>query len=106
MITMLGSPRRCCDGITRRETLKAGALSALGAAFSLPHLLRAEETRRSPRRKPRVKSVIALYLLGGAGTQDMWDMKPGAPTEVRGEFRPISSSVPGVQVCEHLPRLA
>jgi len=71
MLTMLGSPRRCCDGITRRETLKAGALSALGGAFSLPHLLRAEEARRQPRRNARAKSVIALYLLGGAGTQEI-----------------------------------
>src|SRR5439155_18547726 len=106
MRTMLGSPRRCCDGLTRRETLKAGALSALGGAFTLPHLLRAEEARRQPRRKARVKSVIALYLLGGAGTQDMWDLKPNAPTEIRGEFKPIASSVPGLQVCEHLPRIA
>jgi hypothetical protein len=105
MITMLGSPRRCCDGLTRRETLKVGALSALGGAFTLPHLLRAEETRRPPRRG-KAKSVIVLYLLGGAGTQDMWDMKPNAPAEVRGEFKPIASSVPGVQVCEHLPWLA
>src|SRR6516225_6748773 len=106
MITMLGSPRRCCDGLTRRETLKVGALSALGGAFALPNLLRAEEPARPARRRGRAKSAIVLYLLGGAGTQDMWDMKPGAPAEVRGEFKPIASSVPGTQVCEHLPRLA
>src|SRR6266566_4819167 len=81
MLTMLGSPRRCCDGLTRRETLKAGALAALGSAFTLPQLLRAEEAQRQPQRKARVKSVIALYLLGGAGTQDMWDLKPNAPKE-------------------------
>ncbi|MBI1916947.1 MAG: DUF1501 domain-containing protein, partial [Planctomycetes bacterium] len=85
---------------------KAGALSALGGGFTLPHLLRAEEARRQPRQKARVKSVIALYLLGGAGTQDMWDLKPNAPAEIRGEFKPIASSVPGLQVCEHLPRLS
>jgi hypothetical protein len=103
---MLGSPRRCCDGVTRRETLKAGALSFLGGAFSLPNLLRAEQSRRRFQRRGKAKSVIVLYLLGGAGTQDMVDLKPRAPAEIRGEFKPIATSVPGIQVCEHLPRLA
>jgi hypothetical protein len=106
MLTLLGSPRRCCDGLTRRETLKAGALSALGGMFTLPHLLHAEQARRNHQRPAKVKSVVCLYLLGGAGTQDMWDMKPNAPAEVRGEFKPIATSAPGIQICEHLPRLA
>ena len=67
MLTMLGSPRRACDGLTRRETLQAGSLALLGG-FGLPQLLQAEETRR-PRRAGRAKSVILLYLLGGAATQ-------------------------------------
>src|SRR5205823_4044298 len=103
MLTLLGSPRRCCDGLTRRETLKAGAIAALGG-FGLPQLLSAEETSR--RRPGRAKNVICLYLLGGAATQDMVDMKPSAPPGVRGEFRPIATRVPGIQVCEHLPRMA
>jgi hypothetical protein len=102
MITMLGSPRRCCDGVTRRETLKAGALGLFGG-FSLPALLRAEEAR-SEAKTGRTRNVIVLYLLGGAATQDMYDLKPSAPTEVRGEFKPIATTVPGIQVCEHLPR--
>jgi hypothetical protein len=107
MIAMLGSPRRCCDGLTRRETLRAGALSLLGGAFTLPNLLHAEERARARDDRPgKAKSVILLYLLGGAATQDMWDLKPGAPAEVRGEFKPIATTVPGVQVCEHLPRMA
>ncbi|HZT78973.1 MAG TPA: DUF1501 domain-containing protein [Gemmataceae bacterium] len=107
MLTMLGSPRRCCDGLTRRETLKAGALSLLGGAFTLPNLLRAEElARQRPPRPRKAKSVILLYLLGGAATQDMWDLKPAAPAEVRGEFKPIATNVPGIQVCEHLPQMA
>ena len=106
MITLLGSPRRACDGITRRETLKAGALSLLGSGFTLPDLLRAEEARGLAARPGKAKSVILLYLLGGAATQDMVDLKPGAPSEIRGEFKPISTSVPGVQICEHLPRMA
>jgi hypothetical protein len=106
MITMLGSPRRCCDGVTRRETLKAGALSLLGGYFGLPSLLAADETGSRHNRPGKAKSVILLYLLGGAATQDMWDLKPEAPAEVRGEFKPIATSAPGIQVCEHLPRLA
>src|ERR1043166_9177847 len=88
MITMLGSPRRMCDGLTRRVTLKAGALSLLGGAFNLPSLLWAEENRGAHVPRPKAKSVILLYLLGGAPTQDMFDMKPNAPDRIRGEFRP------------------
>src|SRR5829696_6612978 len=106
MITLLGSPRRCCDGLTRRETLKAGALSLLGGAFNLPSLLRAEQRRGAHVRPGKARSVILLYLLGGAPTQDMFDLKPAAPEKIRGEFKPIATSVTGVQVCEHLPRTA
>ena len=104
MLTLLGSPRRCCDGLTRRETLTAGALTLLGGGFTLPTLLAAEA--RTPQRTGRAKNVILLYLLGGAATQDMWDLKPDAPSEVRGEFRPVPTSAPGVRICEHLPRTA
>lgn len=103
MLTLLGSPRRCCDGITRRETLKAGALTALGGfGWSEWHQLQAAAlVREAP-----AKNVIVLFLLGGAATQDMVDLKPQAPSEVRSEFRPIPTNVPGIEVCEHLPLLA
>jgi len=101
---MLGSPRRACDGLTRRETLRAGSLAMLGG-FGLPEFASALDARRQ-QRPGRAKSVILLYLLGGAATQDMIDMKPDAPAEVRGEFRPIATSVPGIRVCEHLPRMS
>ncbi len=101
MLRVLGSPRRLCDGWTRRETLRAGALALLGG-LGLPQLL-AAETRG---RRQKAKHVIALYLLGGAATQDMFDLKPSAPAGVRSEFKPIATSVPGVQFCEHLPRTA
>lgn len=104
MLTLLGSPRRACDGVTRRETLKAGALSLLGG-MTLPQLLAAQEARPHAR-SGRAKSVILLYLLGGAATQDMVDLKPAAASEVRSDFRPIATRTPGFQVCEHLPRLA
>jgi hypothetical protein len=106
MIRLLGSPRRCCDGLTRRETLAAGALTLLGSGFTLPDLLAAEERKPADARPGRAKSVILLYLLGGAATQDMWDLKPDAPAEVRGEFKPIDTTAPGVRVCEHLPLTA
>ena len=103
MITMLGSPRRCCDGLTRRETLQAGSLSLLGGllgsqAFAAPGPVAG--------RAGKAKSVIVLYLLGGAPTQDMWDLKPLAPDGIRGEFNPIDTDVPGIQICEHLPKSA
>ena len=103
MLTMLGSPRRCCDGITRRETLKVGALSSLGG-FGLAEALRAEAAQRTP--SGPAKNVILLYLLGGAPTQDMYDMKPTAPAEVRGDFKPIATTASGVEVCELLPGTA
>jgi hypothetical protein len=102
MLTMLGNPRRCCDGLTRRETLKVGALSALGG-FGLADYLQAAEAGKT--RPGKAKSVILLYLLGGAATQDMFDMKPAAPPEVRGEFKPVATNVNGIQICEHLPRM-
>ncbi|HUG92540.1 MAG TPA: DUF1501 domain-containing protein [Planctomycetaceae bacterium] len=105
MLTVLGSPRRCCDGLTRRETLKVGALSALGG-FGLPELLAAGEAGHVGPGRGRAKSVILLYLLGGAATQDMFDLKPGAPAEIRGEFRPIGTTAAGVEICEHLPLTA
>ncbi len=104
MLTMLGSARRTANGITRREALKAGSLAALGG-MALPQLLQANEARGSGR-AGKAKSVILLYLLGGAATQDMIDLKPTGPTETRGEFRPISTNVPGIQFCEHLPRMS
>jgi hypothetical protein len=106
MLTLLGSPRRCCDGLTRRETLTAGALTLLGSGFTLPQLLSAENRKPAETRPGKAKNVILLYLLGGAATQDMWDLKPNAPAEVRGEFKPVPTSAPGVQICEHLPRTA
>src|SRR5437868_1321605 len=109
MLTLLGTPRRLCDGWTRREMLQAGALTTLGG-LGLPALLQAEAANRpapaSGMGTGKARHVIALYLLGGAATQDMFDLKPSAPAEVRGEFKPISTTVPGVQICEHLPRTA
>jgi hypothetical protein len=106
MITLLGSPRRCCDGINRRQTLLAGTLSLLGGGFTLEGLLGAEERRPAERPAGKAKSAILLYLMGGAATQDMWDLKPDAPAGIKSEFKPIATSAAGIRICEHLPRMA
>jgi hypothetical protein len=98
---------RLCDGLSRREWLQVGGMGLLG--LGLPNLLRAEKSKTNKHAAPasaRAKSCIMLFLAGGPSHHDMWDMKPAAPAEVRGEFKPISTTVPGIQVCEHLPRLA
>src|SRR5919201_774350 len=104
MLRMLGNPRRFCDGITRRQALTAGALSVLGGHFNLPSLLAMKE--RQGGAVGKAKNVPLLYLHGGAPTQDMFDLKPAAPVEIRGEFKPIATNVPGIQISEHLPRTA
>jgi hypothetical protein len=106
MITMLGTSRRFWDGITRRETLRAGALSLLGGSLPLEQVFGAKAVPPTVQRPGRAKSVIVLFLGGGAATQDMWDLKPEAPEGIRGEFKPIVTSAPGIQICEHLPKTA
>src|SRR6185503_4132522 len=100
MFKLLGRSRRFCDGISRRESLQAGGLALLGSMFGLPRWSDAEEARLS-RTSGKAKSVIVLFLHGGAATQDMYDLKPEAPAEVRGEFKPIDTSAPGIRIGEH-----
>lgn len=90
-----------CDGLPRRDFLTIGSL-ALGG-LSLPQLLAAEQQAGSGSSH---KAVIMIYLTGGPPHQDMFDLKPQAPAEVRGPFHPISTNVPGLQIGEHFPRLA
>ena len=101
MLTLLGSRSRFCDGVSRRSFLKVGALGLGG--LTLPQLLRCEAATGKGNSH---KSVIIVYLSGGLAHQDTFDLKPDAPSEVRGEFKPIPSNVPGIQVCEQLPRMA
>jgi hypothetical protein len=101
MLTLFGPGHRYCDGVTRRSFLKVGALAMGGLA--LPDLLRAEQASGAGRSH---KSVIMVYLTGGLAHQDTFDLKPEAPAEVRGEFKPIATRVPGISIGEHLPRLA
>jgi hypothetical protein len=88
----------------RREFLRAGSVSLLG--LGLPQLLHARAAGAAGTPAKKARACILLFMWGGPAQQDTWDPKPQAPAEYRGEFKPISTSVPGIQVCEHLPRLA
>src|SRR5262245_18714114 len=97
------TPPQSCTGpirLSRRRVLQAGAAGWLG--LTLPRLLAAEGKGKSH----VADHCILIFLNGGPSHLDTWDMKPEAPKEVRGEFKPISTSLTGVQLCEHLPRLA
>jgi hypothetical protein len=101
MLTILGQKTRYCDGVSRRSFLKIGAFSFGATTLTLADLFRAEAGRSSSS-----KAVINIFLGGGPPHQDLWDLKPEAPVEIRGEFRPIATRVPGLQICEVFPRLA
>lgn len=92
--------------LTRRSFVQVGCSGLLGVG--LPGMLAARAAAAADERKPsaRPKSVIVILLSGGLGQHDSFDMKPEAPDKIRGEFKPIATSVPGIQICEHLPRLA
>ncbi len=105
MLTILGRADgkrdRFCDGLSRRSFLKIGGLAMGG--LSLPELLRLEAQAGSQRMH---KGIIMIFLPGGPPHLDMFDLKPDAPSEIRGEFQPIRTNVPGIEICEHFPRLA
>jgi hypothetical protein len=96
MFTLWGAKQRFCDGLSRRSFLKIGAF---GAGLTLADLLRL----RSAAGTSSTKSAIMIYLPGGPSHMDMYDLKPDAPKEFRGEFNPIDTNVAGVQICEHMP---
>lgn len=104
MLTVSGSltsKSRFCDGLSRRDFLRIGGLGMGGAA--LPQLLQAEQIAGLRNSK---KSIIMIYMAGAPPHQDMYDLKMDAPSEVRGEFRPIPTNVDGLEICELLPRMA
>ncbi len=101
MLTISGKPLGGCTRRTRRDFIKIGSLAFGG--LTLPQLLKAEQESASGGSH---KAVIMVYLNGGPPHQDMFDLKSDAPTEIRGEFEPIDTSVPGIQICEHMPRIA
>jgi hypothetical protein len=102
MLNVLGEARRVCSGWTRRQVLQAGGAGLLG--LSLPKLLAAEATGTA--RPARAKSVVFLFLFGGPSQLETFDLKPDAPSTIRGPFRPIASRTPELLIGEHLPRLA
>ncbi|MEX0818743.1 MAG: DUF1501 domain-containing protein [Pirellulaceae bacterium] len=109
MLSLHDRPTRLCDGLSRREVLRIGGLSAMG--LSLPNLLLARDTAPlgiPPTDKTfgRAKNVIFLYLAGGPPQHETFDPKPDAPADIRGPFNPISTNIPGIQYCELLPRTA
>jgi len=106
MLTILGARQRFCDGLSRRNFLRIGAF---GAGLTLADMLRAKAqagVEVGNGRTASQKAAIMIYLPGGPSHMDMYDLKPNAPAEFRGEFKPISTNVPGVQICEHMPRQA
>ncbi|MBY0325443.1 MAG: DUF1501 domain-containing protein, partial [Gemmataceae bacterium] len=99
MLTFLGGSNKFCDGINRRNFLKIGAF---GSSLSLTDMLRAKEAGKVG----TAKAAIMIYLPGGPSHMDMYDLKPQAPSEYRGDFKPISTNVPGIQISEHFPNQA
>ena len=101
MLNITGRDYKLCDGMTRREVLQIGALGMGG--LTLPQLLQAEQ--RAGIKKSH-KAVIMIYMCGAPSHQDMYDLKMDAPKEIRGEFKPIATKVPGIEICEHMPGMA
>lgn len=108
MLSLFGRATKLCDGISRREMLRVGGLAIGG--LTLADVLRAREAAGSdsngPKTKRRSKSVIMVWLRGGPSHIDSYDMKPEAPPEIRGEFRAAATNVPGIQICDLMPRQA
>lgn len=102
MLTILGQSMKTCGGLTRRDMLQVGGAGLLGV--SLPKVLAAEAQNSS--RAARAKSVIFVFLFGGPSQLETFDMKPDAPSGIRGPFRPIDSRTPDLRISEHLPLLA
>ena len=101
MFDILGSTNRTCDGVSRRNFLRVGSLAVGG--LTLPNLLRGEAIARDAGTSAKRKAVILVWQAGGPSHLDMYDLKPSAPAEYRGEFKPIPTNVPGIDVGEHLP---
>lgn len=108
MIRVLGSPKRLCDGLTRRDLLRVGSLGLLGMGLSSSSIAPAlaAATGAPARGFGQAKACILLFLYGSPSQLETFDPKPDAPAEVRGELRSIASRVPGLDVCELLPRMA
>src|SRR5262249_11836125 len=100
MLTLWGARQRFCDGISRRGFLKIGAC---GAGLTLAEILRVRAAAAAAGKGTANKAAIMIYLPGGPSHMDMYDLKPAAPKEFKGEFTPIATNVTGIQICEHMP---
>src|SRR5687767_6316705 len=101
MLSFAGPRRRLCDGLSRREFLRVGALGVGG--LTLADLLRLKAQAAPGGAGSSGKAVIMVYLNGGPSHVDLYDMKPDAPVEIRGEFKPTRTNVPGFDLCELMP---
>ena len=100
-----GSGHRFCDGVSRRSFLQIGGLGLRG--LSMAEMTRAQsQATGGAQGDTKNKAVIMIFLAGGVSHQDFVDLKPNAPKEVRGEFNPIGTNVPGIEICELAPRMA
>ncbi len=110
MLRILGNNRKLCNGLSRRDLIQAGAMGAAGLSLSqlleLQSVQAAEAPARGARSFGKAKNVLILFLYGSPGQLDTWDMKPNAPSDIRGPFKPIRSSNPSLDVCELLPKSA
>jgi len=107
MFRLLGYPSVSCDGIRRRDLLRASSLAMLGSMVKMLAATAASDSSlQTPQRRRRVKSLILIDLFGGPSHLDMFDPKPAAPEEIRGEFSSIPTVLPGIRISEHLPNLA
>ena len=105
MVSIFGSQHRFCDGLDRRSFLNIGALGLGG--MGLAEMMQAQaQAAEGKNHSNDNKAVIMIYLAGGVSHQDFVDLKPNAPDGIRGEFKPIDTNVPGIQICEHLPNMA
>src|SRR5205807_784251 len=97
-------PITSCAGITRRDFLRVGTVAAGAVGLSLTDLARLQHAGAAANSNDI--NCILLFLVGGPSQLDTWDLKPSAPDTIRGPFRPIRTNVPGIEICEHFPRMA
>jgi hypothetical protein len=103
-INLNQSISKLCNGQSRRDCLRVGTLGPLG--LTMAHLLQQQSLRAEEAPQRRAKSVILVYLGGGLSHHDSFDLKPEAPAEIRGNYKPVSTCVPGIQICELLPKIS
>ncbi len=106
MLRVLGNNKKLCTGASRRDLLQVGGATLFGLGLSDLIALQQVQAGSASRSFGKAKSVIVLFLYGSPGQVDTWDMKPGAPEDIRGPFKPIRTSNPSIDICEHLPRMA